>query len=107
LLRALLAKREVEVGNDHHSLRKAINPKNVNSESPVKKHCYDSYVVLYNASLDTRYTGFLDSEKRKKYLKQIFNKCQKAIKSIDAYMKSQGFNSLMTVQREFDFNDSD
>lgn len=107
LLRALLKQRDVEVKDNHHALRKAINPNNPNSNSPVKKHCYNSYLVLYNASLDTRYTGFLDSEKRKDYLKSKFKKCQKAIKSIDSYMKSQGYNSLMSIQREFDFKDSE
>lgn len=103
LLRALMTERGIDVGNSHHALRKAINPKNNYSKSPVKKHAYNSYVVLYNASLEVRYSGFLDDSKRKEYLKFKFKKCQKAIKSIDSYTNSQGYDSLMSIQKEFDF----
>lgn len=102
LLRALMAQRGLTVDESHYALRNAINP--TNGVSPVKKHCYNAYIVLYNASLEVRYTGFLDDSKRTDYLKAKFSKCQKAIESIDAYMKSQGYESLMPIQKEFDFD---
>lgn len=98
-----MAERGINVAGSHYALRKAINPNNNNSKSSVKKHCYDSYVLLYNASLEVRYSGFLDVNKRKEYLKLKFKKCQEAIKSIDSYTKSQGYDSLMSIQKEFDF----
>lgn len=58
LLRALMVEREVNVGDSHNALRKAINPGNQNAEKPVKRHCYNSYIVLYNSSLEVRYSGF-------------------------------------------------
>lgn len=105
LLRALLAEREAEIESSHFALRGAINPKNPHAESPVKKHCYNSYVILYNASLEVRYSGFLQPEKRQLHLKRKFDTCRKALQSVDAYMKSQGYKSLIPIQKEFDFED--
>lgn len=107
LLRALLAERDVQLDDSHHALRNAINPKSsrTTSVSPVKKHCYNSYLTLYNASLEVRYSGFLNPKKQQQYLKRKFNTCRQALQSIDAYMKSQGYNSLIPIQKEFDFED--
>lgn len=105
LLRALMVENEVDVPPSHAALRKAINPKGRQSRYPVKQHCYNSYNVLYNAAHDARYTGFLDANKRGDYLKNRFNKCEKAIQSVDGYMKSQGYNSLMPIQQEFEFEE--
>lgn len=104
LLRALLTERDVSVDNSHSALRKAINPSK--GTRPVKPHCYDSYVTLYNASLDVRYSGFLDVKQQSKYLQKRFKTCQKALKSIDSYMKGQGYKSLMPIQKEFKFKEN-
>lgn len=106
LLRALMAEKEIDVGPSHPALKKAINPKNRQSKYPVKPHCYNSYKVLYNAADNARYSGFIDSSKRDSYLKSRFNQCEKAIQSVDGYMKSQGYNSLMPLQKEFEFEEN-
>lgn len=95
-----MTERDVSVGPSHAALEKAINP---GSSYSVKKHCYDSYIYLYNKSYDVRYSGFLNPEKRKKRLKKIFVECQKALKSVDAYMTSQGYTSLMPIQKGLNF----
>jgi len=70
LLRALMNERDIEVGDSHHALRNAINPNNPNSTTSVRPHCYSSYLTLYNASLEVRYSGFIHPEQRIKYLKK-------------------------------------
>jgi len=100
-----MTERDIDVDNSHQALRNAINPKNQNAQVPVKKHCYDAYLSLYNTSLEVRYSGFLEPERRLKYLKRKFNICFEALKSIDSYMKSQGYKSLIPIQKEFDFKE--
>lgn len=105
LLRALMDNRGIKVDNSHIALRNAINPNKPSSISPVKPHCYSSYVYLYNASQDARYSGFLEPDRRKKYLLKKFLKSRNALSSIDSYMKSQSYPSLMPIQHEFDFKE--
>lgn len=105
LLRALMAEKEIEVAPSHSALRKAINPNSRQSKHPVKPHCYNSYKVLYNSSDDARYAGFIDPKRRGSYLKSRFKKCEEAIKSVDSYMKSQDYKSLMPIQKEFEFKE--
>ncbi len=105
LLRALMRKRGIEVSDSHQGLSAVINPNRSDPVSPVKKHCYDSYKILYNASLEVRYSGFLNPDKQSIYLKRRFSTCEEALKSIDVYMKSQDFPSLIPIQKEFDFDE--
>lgn len=100
-----MTERDVQIEDNHQSLRNAINPDNPKSKRTPKKHCYHSYLVLYNASLESRYTGFLDPDKRREYLKKRFNKCQDALMSIDGYLVNQGYKSIMPIQQEFSFED--
>jgi hypothetical protein len=64
-------------------------------------------LLLYNTALDVRYSGFLNPKTRNEYLQKKFKKSYKALKLIDSYMKSQGYSSLIPIQEESDFNDSE
>lgn len=100
-----MSERDIQIGNSHFELRRNIDPKNPDAKKPVKKFCFDAYVVLYNASMESRYSGFIEPNKRKDYLKSRFLKCRKAIVSIDSYLTSQGYNGFLSIQEEFDFDD--
>lgn len=105
LLRAYLASNGIEPDKSHNALKRAIQPGITSDISkPVKRHCYNAYLVLYNASLDVRYTGYLDEAKRSVYLNNRLKKCEKALESIDAFMLSKNFKSIRPIQEEFNFD---
>mgnify|MGYP006281292465 CR=1 FL=1 len=105
LLRALMAQRDVDVGDNHEALKRAINPNNSESTLPVKEFCYQAYLVLYNTSFSARYQAWLDRDKRKKRMAKDFEKCKKAFNKIDSYVNSQDFPQITIIQQEFEFKE--
>lgn len=103
-LRAIMAQRDVIVDNSHYDLRKNIDPKNNIATKPVKKFCFNAYVVLYNASLESRYAGFISPAKRLDYLRKRLSRCEEAIQSINSYFEAEQFPGFTAIQEEFDFD---
>lgn len=104
-LRAILTERDVVIGNSHFDLRNNINPNNKSAKSPVKKYCYDAYVILYTYSMTSRYKAFLTTQMKLKALRDEFEDCKKAIGAIDSYLKASGYPGFLSIQEAFKFEE--
>ena len=98
LLRAVMANRDIKVDPSHDELIKALNPRI--GKRGVKKHCYDSFLILYNASIEARYSIIFNS-KHQDYLNSRLAKCKSAMESIESFVKSEGFNNLKPIRKAF------
>lgn len=95
LIRAFTESKGQKLPENHVDVLKCIDPRNKNNNFPlvVNKGCYFCFSDLYNNSMDARYSGFLETSKRRKYLKKKYKESKSALKVIKQYLIKRGLPS--------------
>jgi hypothetical protein len=89
-LKALAAKRNINIGETHYEIEQSVNPDRGNSTMNISRGAWREYKNLFRYSQTARYEGITDFDTFEK-LKQIDHSfCLKHLDNFKKYIESQG-----------------
>lgn len=89
-LKALAAKRGIDIGETHFDIEQNVNPDRHNSQMRITKGAWREYKNLFNYSRTARYEGITDI-KTFEQLKQVdHGYCLQHLDNFKKYLESQG-----------------
>jgi hypothetical protein len=89
-LKALAAKRGIDIGETHYDIEQNVNPDRHNAQMRITKGAWREYKNLFNYSRTARYEGITDI-KTFEQLKQVdHGYCLQHLDNFKKYLESQG-----------------
>ena len=89
-LKALSAKRKINIGETHIEIEQCVNPDRPNSKMKISRNAWREYKNLYNYSRTARYEGITDFETFEKLKQTDHSYCIKHLENFKKYIQWQG-----------------
>ncbi len=91
-LKALSAKRGINIGETHYEIELAVNPDRNNAKMRITKSAWREYKTLFNYSRTSRYEGITDFETFELLKQSDHSFCVKHLDNFKKYIESQGIS---------------
>jgi uncharacterized protein (UPF0332 family) len=89
-LKALAAKRKINIGETHHDIEKSVNPEKPNAIMRISKNAWREYKTLFNYSRTARYNGITDFATFEKLMEIDHSNCITHLDNFKNYIIGQG-----------------
>jgi hypothetical protein len=89
-LRALAAKKGINIGKTHHEIELNVNPDRDSARMKITRTAWRNYHQLYHYSRLARYEGLTDSETFEKLMQADHAYCLIHLSDFKKYIKAQG-----------------
>ena len=90
LLKALAAKRNIDIGRTHNEIEKSVNPDRVNAVMRITKTAWKNYYALYLYSRTARYEGLTDCATFESLMQTDHSYCLFHLSDFKKYIIGQG-----------------
>lgn len=89
-LKALAAKRNIDIGNTYADIERNCNPDRTGQKMLIARRSWNDYKSLYRYSQTSRYEGITDIETFDKLKQMDYAYCKVHLEAFKKYMKGQG-----------------
>ncbi len=90
ILKALAAKRGIDIGSTHHEIEKNVNPDRDFAKMKIKRSAWNNYSALYHYSRTARYEGLTDNATFESIMQIDHSYCLEHLEEFKKYISSQG-----------------
>ena len=91
-LKALAAKRKINIGETHYEIELTVNPDRGSSKMKITRGAWREYKTLFNYSRTARYEGITDFVTFEKLKKADHYYCLQHLENFKKYIKGQGID---------------
>lgn len=95
-LKALAAKKGIDIGDTHYDIEHAVNPDRTNNKMSIRKGVWREYKALFSYSRTARYEGITDIETFEKLKEVDHSYCLRHLENFKKYIRSQGVDIRIT-----------
>ena len=89
-LKALAAKRTIDIGETHSDIARNVNPERHSPKMPISRNAWRDYHQLYRYSQSARYNGITDFETWEKLKEADHKSCLEHLENFKKYIEGQG-----------------